>query len=51
VKTQKINWVDLSESEKIEVLKQARTHLQEQVEHAKFCRFSQNSTLSDNWML
>jgi len=35
MKTQKINWVRLSESEKVEVLKQGRIHLQEQVEHEK----------------
>jgi predicted Fe-S protein YdhL (DUF1289 family) len=35
MKTRKINWVRLSESEKIEVLKQSRIHLQEQVEHEK----------------
>lgn len=38
VKTRKINWVSLSESEKIEVLTQGRIHLQEQVEYAKFCQ-------------
>jgi len=38
VKTQKINWASLSESEKIEVLKRGRIHLQKQVKHAKSCQ-------------
>jgi predicted Fe-S protein YdhL (DUF1289 family) len=35
MKIRRINWVRLSESEKIEVLKQGRIHLQEQMEHEK----------------
>jgi len=37
LETRKINWSGLSEKEKIEVLKQGRIHLQEQVEYARFC--------------
>jgi hypothetical protein len=36
METQKINWLDLSDSQKAIVLEQARTYLRQQVAEAKF---------------
>jgi len=34
---QKINWADLSENEKIGVLREGKIRLQEQVKYARYC--------------
>ena len=38
METQKINWLDLSDSQKAKVLERARTYLQQQIAEAKLCK-------------
>lgn len=39
METQRINWLDLSDSQKITVLEQARTYLQQQTAEAKITKY------------